>query len=101
MAFHNYRYMPCSNHLALLDVAITFLLMFFFCLFENTILEYRLLLYSLTLLLLFPRVQKALLHVQDNAPRNLLLYYRRASLGKGDEIFLFFFCVHLVELFAR
>lgn len=73
MAFHNYRYMPCSNRLALLDAAITFLLMVFFCLFENTILEYRLLFYSLTLLLLSPGVQKALLHAQNNVSRNFII----------------------------
>lgn len=73
MAFHNYRYMPCSNHLALLDAAITFLLMMFFCLFENTILEYRLLFYSLTLLLLSPGVQKALLHAQNNVSRKFII----------------------------
>lgn len=98
MTLHNYRYMLCSNHLALLDVAITFLLMLCFCLFENTILEYRLLFYSLTLLL-SPGVQKAFLHVQDNVSRNFIIDMQVWE--KCNVILLvFFLCVHLVALFA-
>lgn len=92
--------MPCSNHLARLDVAVTFLLMLFFCLFENTILEYRLLFYSLTLLLLSPGVQKALLHVKDNVSRNFVIDVQVWEKCNVVLVFFFSLCVHLVALFA-